>query len=401
MVAYPSDWEKIELGTKCDVTSSKRVFEKEWAKSGIPFFRTRDIASFHSGEEQKDKLFIAENTYWDKVASSGEPQKGDILVTGVGTIGLPYLINTDEKMYFKDGNILWVKKSESFDPEFLYLLFTAKDIKEQISDKSGFTTVGTFTIQNAKKLNMPHPTLPEQQAIASILTDFDEHIDNLIELIEKKKAIRDGALEDLVSGRTQLDGFDGEWEEKTLSEICDVFDGTHQTPRYSVNGIKFVSVENIEDIYGSDKYISKADYDRDFRVHPEKGDILMTRIGDVGTACVLKTDEPIAYYVSLALLKNISINSAFLNQYIKGRQFQRELDDRTLHHATPKKINKGEIGKCQVRYPISPKEQEAIASVLNTMDEEIINLKDEKAKMQGIKEGAMDDLLTGRVRLKV
>ncbi|MGI6401598.1 MAG: hypothetical protein ACOX0A_05730 [Thermoguttaceae bacterium] len=57
---------------------------------------------------------------------------------------------------------------------------------------------------------------PEQQAIASVLSDFDEHIDNLTELIEKKKAIRDGALEDLVSGRTRLDGFNGEWEEKIL-----------------------------------------------------------------------------------------------------------------------------------------------------------------------------------------
>lgn len=401
MVTYPADWDVVELGTRCSITSSKRVFEKEWAKSGIPFLRTRDIASLHSGEEQKDKLFISQKTYKEKIASSGEPQKGDLLVTGVGTIGLPYLIDSNEKMYFKDGNILWIKRSDSCNSRFLYLLFLSKDIKAQIADKSGFTTVGTFTIKNAKLLKVAFPPLPEQQAIASVLSDFDEHIDNLTELIEKKKAVRDGTLEDLISGKTRLDGFDSEWEERPLQKICDVFDGTHQTPMYSVNGIRFVSVENINDIYSSDKYISQAAYDRDFRVRPEKGDVLMTRIGDVGTSCLVKTNEPIAYYVSLALFKNIKINSAFLNHYIKSKDFQKKLDDRTLHHATPKKINKGDIGKCHVFYPINPKEQQAIADILTAMDEEIESLEEEKSKMTQIREGAMDDLLTGRVRLKV
>lgn len=60
MVTYPKDWDVVQLGLKCDVTSSKRVFESEWSKHGIPFLRTRDIASFHAGEEQKDKLYISE-----------------------------------------------------------------------------------------------------------------------------------------------------------------------------------------------------------------------------------------------------------------------------------------------------------------------------------------------------
>ena len=186
-----------------------------------------------------------------------------------------------------------------------------------------------------------------------------------------------------------------------VQKICDIYDGTHQTPKYTVSGIKFVSVENISDIYSSDKYISQADYDRDFKVRPEKGDVLMTRIGDIGTSCIVRTTEPIAYYVSLALFKEIAIDSEFLNHYIECKNFKKELDDRTLHHATPKKINKGEIGKCKVRYPKNEDEQKAIASILTVMDEEIESLKVEKAKMIEIREGAMDDLLTGRVCLKV
>ncbi len=153
------------------------------------------------------------------------------------------------------------------------------------------------------------------------------------------------------------------------------------------------------DLYSSNKYISPISYKSDFKVYPEKGDIFMTRIGDVGTPCVVEKEEPLAYYVSLALLKNIIIDSYFLNYYIKSSNFKKELDDRILHHATPKKINKGEIGKCLVKYPKSSKEQKAIGEILRLMDSEIKNLEEELNKMMQIRDGAMDDLLTGRIRL--
>lgn len=132
MVKYPKDWHIVSLGDYCIITSSKRVFEKEWTKSGIPFLRTRDIASFHAGEEQKDKLFISESTYKEKSTVSGEPRQGDLLVTGVGTIGLPFLIDTDDKVYFKDGNILWIKRSESFYPKWLFLMFLSKESRNKL-----------------------------------------------------------------------------------------------------------------------------------------------------------------------------------------------------------------------------------------------------------------------------
>ena len=397
---YPSDWEIVLLGSKCDITSSKRVFEREWTKTGIPFLRTRDIACFHSGEEQKDKLFISEKTYNEKVASSGEPQKGDVLVTGVGTIGLPYVIDTDDRMYFKDGNILWIKKSSCFLPQWIFLQFLSKEITKQISDSSGTTTVGTFTIKNAKKLLFPKPPKPEQESIVNVLKEFDTHIANLSELIAKKKHIREGALEDLMSGKIKLEGYSNVWEEAPLADICKVYDGIHQTPRYTSRGVRFVSVENITDIYESNKYIANSAFESDFKVFPEKGDILMTRIGDIGTSCIVDRDEPLAFYVSLALFKNITIDSVFLNHYIMSSAFQKELDDRTLHHATPKKINKGEIGKCRVKYPRDKKEQEEIAQLLSDMDKEINALIAEKEKVSQIREGALDNLLTGRIRVR-
>lgn len=128
----------------------------------------------------------------------------------------------------------------------------------------------------------------------------------------------------------------------------------------------FVSVENISDLK-TNKYISEQDFERDFKTKPERGDVLMTRIGDVGTANVIRNDGPIAYYVSLALLKPQSTNSDFLKYLIGSYGTQRELWRRTLHVAFPKKINKGEIGEVPVSVP-SEVEQKQIGHFFDQLD---------------------------------
>ena len=110
-------------------------------------------------------------------------------------------------------------KSDYYDIKYLY--YWLDKLKFQIEAHE------RHWISRFSKFNVVLPPLAEQQAIASALSDFDEHIDNLTELIEKKKAIRDGALEDLVSGRTRLDGFNGEWKVYPLANISHYYRLTH------------------------------------------------------------------------------------------------------------------------------------------------------------------------------
>ncbi|WP_404411552.1 restriction endonuclease subunit S [Companilactobacillus paralimentarius] len=146
------------------------------------------------------------------------------------------------------------------------------------------------------------------------------------------------------------------WEQLELSKIANVYDGTHQTPNYQKSGIMFLSVENIKTLK-SNKYISKEDFEITYKVYPQKDDILMTRIGDIGTVNIVQTNDPIAYYVSLALIKPFNINPYFLKFSISSDSVQRDLWKRTLHIAFPKKINKNEIRKIQINFP---KEEEQI-----------------------------------------
>jgi len=375
MVNYPEDWKISQIDKIANITTGCRDLKDSIRNGKYPFYvRSKEVERINFDD-------------YDCEA---------VLTAGDGEIGkIFHYINGK---FAAHQRVYVISNFEKVDGKYFYYFFS-KNFLYEVERYTAKSTVDSVRRPMIANMKIPLPPFKEQQAIASVLSDFDEHINNLTKLIEKKKGIRDGALEDLITGQTRLDGFDGECEEEPLQKICNIYDGIHQTPNYTVSGIKFVSVENISDIYSSDKYISRADYDRDFKVRPEKGDVLMTRIGDIGTSCIVGTSEPIAYYVSLALFKKITIDSEFLNHYIESKEFKNELDDRTLYHATPKKINKGEIGKCKVRYPKNKDEQKAIASILTAMDEEIEALEIEKAKIESIKEGAMYDLLTGRVRL--
>lgn len=167
----------------------------------------------------------------------------------------------------------------------------------------------------------------------------------------------------------RFQGYTDAWELRKLGEIADVFDGTHQTPKYTNHGVMFLSVEDIATLK-SEKYISLEDFEKEFKIFPEFNDVLMTRIGDIGTSNIVKTNDKIAYYVSLALIKPKKLESHFLNSIIQSKDFQNELWKRTLHIAFPKKINKGEISEVNLKFPSLP-EQEAIGTFFSTLDRQI------------------------------
>lgn len=181
------------------------------------------------------------------------------------------------------------------------------------------------------------------------------------------------------------------WEQRKLGEICDVYDGTHQTPKYKDSGIMFLSVENI-DTLSSEKYISQDDFKKDFSIYPEKDDVLMTRIGDIGTANVVDRTQPIAYYVSLALLKTKVLDSYFLKESIASKSVKKDLWKRTLHIAFPKKINKNEITQVVVSYPIDKKEQEIIGEYFRGLDNLITLHQRKLEKLQNIKKAYLNGM---------
>ena len=171
---YP--WEQRRLGEVMDVTSVRRVHQEDWTDSGIRFLRARDLVAFVKNETVDDPLFISKDMYQNYSAQSGRVSVGDLLVTGVGTIGVPWLVTSDDPVYFKDGNIIWFRNGGIIDGAFLYYSFTGDSIQRFINASSGAGTVGTYTIDTGRKTPIMVPSKPEQRAIGALFQDLDSLI---------------------------------------------------------------------------------------------------------------------------------------------------------------------------------------------------------------------------------
>ncbi|WP_049164250.1 restriction endonuclease subunit S, partial [Ligilactobacillus salivarius] len=171
---FSDAWEQRKLGEVMDVGSVKRIHQSDWKTEGVRFLRARDIVSFSKNEKPSDLLYIDNSKYNEYSKISGKVQKGDLLVTGVGSIGVPMLIKSDDPIYFKDGNIIWFKNNNSLNGNFFYYSFTSNKIQNFIRKSSGAGTVGTYTIDNGKKTPILIPKdIDEQEKVGKFLSRFD------------------------------------------------------------------------------------------------------------------------------------------------------------------------------------------------------------------------------------
>ena len=190
---FTETWEQRKLGELMNVTSVKRIHQSDWTSSGVRFLRARDIVSEAKNEEPDDYLYISEEKYIEYSAISGKVQVGDLLVTGVGTIGIPLLIRNSEPLYFKDGNIIWFQNNNVINGNFLYYSFWGKQIQDYISESAGIGTVGTYTIDSGKKTPISLPSISEQSKIGRYFVELDNlitlHQCKYDKLVQVKKAL--------------------------------------------------------------------------------------------------------------------------------------------------------------------------------------------------------------------
>ena len=172
---YP-DWEVKKIGEIMDVTSVKRIHQSDWTNEGVKFIRARDIVSRYKGKIVENPLFISKERYEEYSKLSGKVKIGDLLVTGVGTIGVPLLINNEKPIYFKDGNIIWLKNEGNIDKNFLFYSFISRETQNFIKSVAGIGTVGTYTISNAKKTPILLPVSIEQVKIGNFFNELDKSI---------------------------------------------------------------------------------------------------------------------------------------------------------------------------------------------------------------------------------
>ena len=182
-------WNLVPLGTVCNVSSSKRIFAKEYRTEGIPFYRGKEVIEKHKGNPVSTELFISKERYEEIRCKYDVPQIGDILLTSVGTLGVSWLVDETE-FYFKDGNLTWLRAKDGLLNKFLYLWLNSDDAKHQIDMMCIGSTQKALTIETINKFVIPLPSMQEQESICAVIYPIIERIknnrninDNLYEMV--------------------------------------------------------------------------------------------------------------------------------------------------------------------------------------------------------------------------
>ncbi len=172
-----SDWKEYKLDELVEITSSKRIMRSEYQENGIPFFRSKEIIELNSGNEITTELFISKERFLEIKNKFGTPSYGDILLTSVGTLGVPYFVNYKEEFYFKDGNLTWFRKFNNIlRSKYLYYWFSSPVGRKALKEITIGSTQPALTITGLKSLTIHLPTLEEQDYIIEILDHLSSKI---------------------------------------------------------------------------------------------------------------------------------------------------------------------------------------------------------------------------------
>ena len=385
---FSGEWEKKRLGEITKVISLKN---KEDAQ--LPIYSINNKIGFVPQDEQFENIDGVSRGYDTSLYKVVIPNMFAYNPARINVGSIGYSANLNNVM-ISSLYVCFVLTGYN-DDSFFWQWFKSKKFNVLVNR---FTEGGVrqyLFYENLARIKTFVPLCSEQEKIAMFLSVVDSKIGNQQAIVESLEKQKKALMQKIFSQELRFKDEDGNdfpaWEEKKLREIAKVYDGTHQTPNYVDSGIKFVSVEDIQSLYDSNKFITVEAFNSNFKVYPQKGDVLMTRIGDIGTATIVDRDEPIAYYVSLGLMKPFGVSGEFLLQYIRSNAFQHELWRRTLHIAFPKKINKNEIGECLVMVPCT-REQEKIAELLSSYDDKIEVEKKSLEKWQQIKKGLLQQM---------
>ena len=279
----PIKTESKKIGELCEVTSSKRIFASEYVKTGIPFYRGKEIIEKQKGNLQiSTELFISEAKYQEIKNKYGAPKPGELLLTSVGTLGVPYVIKEGEKFYFKDGNLLWLKNFNGLDSKYLYYWFLSNKGKEQLKKSTIGSSQSAFTISLVKEIELELPSPNIQKQIASILSAFDNLIENntrRIEILEEmaRRIYREWFVHFRYPGHEHNRMVDSElgeipegWEVMKLGEVIEL--------KYGKSLKKSDRIEGPYPVYGSSGIVGWHN-----NYYKEGPGIIVGRKGNVGS----------------------------------------------------------------------------------------------------------------------
>ena len=364
---------KKKIGEITRVFSAARVHKNEWTQEGVPFYRSSDVISkFNGVENSRGKAYISFDLYKRLSAKSGKIMKDDILITGGGTIGIPYVVPSDEPIYVKDADLLCIQKSKEFNSRFLYHYFLSTEFRKYLENITHNATIAHYTISQIENTPVPLPPLDVQNRIVNVLDNFEKICSDLniglpaeIEARQKQyEYYRDKLLTFAETGNTILSRAEQSRAEikllqyvfgyamLPLSEIANVFRGEYITKKNEKAGNVPVILGGQEPAY----YIDRANH---------TGEIVAVARSGASAGFVSYWDEPIFITDGFGyeVKKEVAIPK-YLYYVLKNKEI--ELNGMKRGAGVPH-VSGERLG--EINLPVPPiEEQKRVVSILDRFD---------------------------------
>lgn len=373
---FAGAWAEQRLGDYVCVSSASRVHRKDWRTDGVPFFRSSDVISAYKGKEN-DKAYISTALYEELAAASGKVSKGDLLVTGGGSVGVPYVVKDNCPIYFKDADVLWLKSAAVFDSTFLYTFFESKVFRKYLASISHTGTIAHYTIEQCKGTPVSFPSAAEQSLIGKLF----EYLDSLISLqrneLKKLRQIKCAMLDKMFpkpgadAPEIRFPGCQSEWEERELGSLASSSFGggtpaSHLEENWNGTLPWFQSSDLSEGAISGvtpRRFISNHGLGNSAaRIIPGQSLAIVVRVG-VGK--VAYVPFPYATSQDFVSLSGLEPDHMFL-AYAVYRRLQSDLN--AVQGTAIKGITKDELLSKKVMIPIAPDEQAKIGGFFERLD---------------------------------
>jgi type I restriction enzyme, S subunit len=347
------------------------------------------------------QILFNENT---KFVSKSEHQKlkkklnkNTILMSINGTIGKLAFYNNEKIVLGKSA--AYISINPEINKHFLYYLLQSTAIKEYFENELTGSTIRNLSLESIRNAPVPLPPKNEQRAIAEVLSDVDAMIEAQEALIEKKRLIKQGVMQELLTGKRRLPGFSGEWEKLKIGDIARINRGTSKSKFLNENGKYFLVDMGAISQDGQLIVTKRTNYSKDFL---SKGNLVMPSddIGGgkiIGKTAYIPEDKKYIFGDHIHILDIIKGNPLFISYMINSHSVNKEVKEKVSGSAQLG-LSKSSVEEQSIFFP-EIEEQKKIATVIKDLENEIVSHKEILDKYSSIKIGIMQELLTGRTRL--
>jgi type I restriction enzyme S subunit len=396
----PEDWEVKAIGEIADVKTGpfgSTLHERDYVADGTPI-----ITVEHLGElgVEHFNLPMVSNTDRNRLRSYSL-KTGDLVFSRVGSIDRNALIRKTEDGWLFSGRLLRVrvKRASIITPEYLTYHFHSEPFKQRVREIAVGQTMPSLNTQLLKSVVTIVPTESEQRAISTVLSDTDALIESLDRLIAKKQDVKQATMQQLLTGKTRLPGFSGEWEVKRLGEVFAISAGSSKSAYISAEGDYWICDMGSVSTEGQLIVSKRTSYRGDFLL---AGDLIMPK-DDIGGGKIIgkvgHIDQDDTYILGdhVYCLRAREGDSRFLTYRINSYETNSALRKKVIGSAQLG-LGRKSVEEQEILFP-SPTEQTAIATILSDLDAEIAALEARRDKTRALKQGMMQELLTGKTRL--